>query len=71
MARKYLNESVPLGNRTTTVEEIAETVTFVASARSAHTTGQILHVDGGYVHLDRACTATNTHLKTTLQHNRA
>jgi L-fucose dehydrogenase len=70
LAREYLNESVPLGNRTTTVGEIADTVTFVASARSAHTTGQILHVDGGYVHLDRACTTTTTHLKSSLQHNR-
>lgn len=70
MAREYLNESVPFGHRTTTLEEIADTVTFVASARSSHTTGQILHVDGGYVHLDRACTSTTTHLKTNLQHNR-
>jgi enoyl-[acyl-carrier-protein] reductase (NADH) len=30
---------------------------FVASARSTHTTGQILYVDGGYVHFDRAFTA--------------
>jgi enoyl-[acyl-carrier-protein] reductase (NADH) len=40
----------------TTAEEIADTVVFVASPRSSHTTGQILYVDGGYVHFDRACT---------------
>jgi len=24
------------------------------SEKSSHTTGQLIHVDGGYVHLDRA-----------------
>jgi L-fucose dehydrogenase len=66
VARRKLDESVPFGHRTTTVAEIADTVVFTASARSSHTTGQILHVDGGYVHLDRACTAGTTHLKTTI-----
>lgn len=65
-ARRKLDQSVPFGHRTTTVAEIADTVVFTASARSSHTTGQILHVDGGYVHLDRACTAGTTHLKTTV-----
>jgi NAD(P)-dependent dehydrogenase (short-subunit alcohol dehydrogenase family) len=63
-AREQLNRSVPLGRRTTTVEEIADAAVFVASDRSAHTTGQLLFVDGGYVHLDRACTAETSHLKT-------
>ncbi len=45
--------SIPLEGRFTTVEEIANTVVFLASSRSSHTTGQILHVDGGYTHLDR------------------
>ncbi len=66
LARRKLDESVPFGHRTTTAREIADTVVFTASARSSHTTGQILHVDGGYVHLDRACTAGTTHLKTTV-----
>ena len=64
VARQYLDQSVPLGRRTTTVQEIADTVIFIASCRSSHTTGQILYVDGGYAHLDRACTSTTTHLKT-------
>jgi L-fucose dehydrogenase len=38
----------------TTSEEIANMVAFLLSARSSHTTGQMIHVDGGYVHLDRA-----------------
>ena len=51
-----INQTIPLGQRMTTAEEIANTVVFTASPRSSHTTGQILYVDGGYVHLDRACT---------------
>ncbi|WP_304236084.1 SDR family oxidoreductase [Jiulongibacter sediminis] len=49
-----INSRIPLGNRMTTVEELANTVVFLLSKRSSHTTGQIIHVDGGYVHLDRA-----------------
>ncbi len=49
-----INSNIPLENRLTTAEEIANTVIFLASDRSAHTTGQILFVDGGYVHLDRS-----------------
>lgn len=64
-ARLHLDRSVPLGRRTTLAAEVADTVIFLASARSAHTTGQILHVDGGYVHLDRACTSDAPHLKKT------
>jgi len=45
---------IPLENRMTTAEEIAATVLFLISPQSAHTTGQHLFVDGGYVHLDRA-----------------
>ena len=47
---------IPLGQRMTKAEEIAATVVFLLSEKSAHTTGQHLFVDGGYVHLDRALT---------------
>jgi len=50
---KELVDKIPLGKRFTTVNEIADTVVFVASPLSAHTTGQHLFVDGGYTHLDR------------------
>ncbi len=49
-----IHSLIPLGNRMTTSEEIANAVVFLLSERSSHTTGQIMHVDGGYVHLDRA-----------------
>jgi L-fucose dehydrogenase len=45
---------IPLGRRMTTDAEIADLVVFLLSDRSSHTTGQWLHPDGGYVHLDRA-----------------
>ena len=51
---KEITAKIPLGNRMTTVEEIANMVAFLLSSVSSHTTGQIIHVDGGYVHLDRA-----------------
>jgi len=47
---------IPLGKRMTEPEEIAATVLFLISGQAAHTTGQHLFVDGGYVHLDRALT---------------
>jgi enoyl-[acyl-carrier-protein] reductase (NADH) len=49
-----ITSKIPLGKRMTTTEEIANTVAFLLSERSGHTTGQLVHVDGGYVHLDRA-----------------
>jgi L-fucose dehydrogenase len=55
--QKKLDEitaKIPLEKRMTTTEEIANTVAFLLSERSSHTTGQLIHVDGGYVHLDRA-----------------
>ncbi len=47
-------KKIPLENRMTTAEEIANTTAFLLSSKSSHTTGQLIHVDGGYVHLDRA-----------------
>lgn len=54
---REINENIPLGNRMTTAEEIGNMVVFLLSERSSHTTGQLIHVDGGYVHLDRAINA--------------
>ena len=51
---KTITDKIPFENRMTTPEEIANMVAFLLSERSSHTTGQIIHVDGGYVHLDRA-----------------
>lgn len=51
---KEITAKIPLENRMTTAEEIANTVAFLLSEKSSHTTGQLIHVDGGYVHLDRA-----------------
>ena len=49
-----IQANIPLGKRFTTPEEIGQTVSFLLSEKSSHTTGQLIHVDGGYVHLDRA-----------------
>lgn len=49
-----ITSRIPLGNRMTTATEIANTTAFLLSEKSSHTTGQLLHIDGGYVHLDRA-----------------
>lgn len=51
---KSITEKIPLKNRMTTPEEIANMALFTISERSSHTTGQFIFVDGGYVHLDRA-----------------
>lgn len=51
---KSITDKIPFENRMTTVEEIANTAVFLLSDKSSHTTGQLIHVDGGYVHLDRA-----------------
>jgi len=45
---------IPFEQRMTTAEEIANMAAFLLSERSSHTTGQLIHVDGGYTHLDRA-----------------
>ena len=60
--KKGIADLVPLGRRFTTAREIADAVVFLASPRSAHTTGQLVFVDGGYTHLDRKLTnATEFH----------
>mgnify|MGYP000671130603 CR=1 FL=1 len=49
-----ITNNIPFEKRMTTTAEIASTVVFLLSDRSSHTTGQIIFVDGGYTHLDRA-----------------
>jgi L-fucose dehydrogenase len=51
---KSITDKIPLGKRMTTAEEIANMVVFLLSEKSSHTTGQLIYVDGGYTHLDRA-----------------
>ena len=53
---KTILSKIPLEKRMTTVDEIAAMTVFLLSPRSAHTTGQHIFVDGGYVHLDRGLT---------------
>lgn len=51
---RSITDKIPLGKRMTTTGEIADMVVFLLSERSSHTTGQLIHVDGGYTHLDRS-----------------
>ena len=51
---KKITDKIPLGKRMTTAQEIADMAVFLLSERSSHTTGQLIYVDGGYTHLDRA-----------------
>ncbi|WP_104204342.1 SDR family oxidoreductase [Billgrantia saliphila] len=53
-----ITSAIPFGQRMTEARELADTTVFLLSARASHTTGQWLFVDGGYVHLDRALTAS-------------
>lgn len=54
---KRITDKIPLGHRMTFASEIAAAAVFLLSpTQSAHTTGQHIIVDGGYVHLDRALT---------------
>lgn len=52
--RRRVESRIPFEKRMTTTTEIANMVVFLLSPCSSHTTGQLIHVDGGYVHLDRA-----------------
>jgi NAD(P)-dependent dehydrogenase (short-subunit alcohol dehydrogenase family) len=49
---KQIKSMIPLENRLTTAKEIAETVIFLLSPLSG-VSGELIFVDGGYVHLDR------------------
>jgi L-fucose dehydrogenase len=51
---KEITARIPLEQRMTRPDEIAAMAVFLLSSVSSHTTGQLIHVDGGYVHLDRA-----------------
>ena len=51
---RSITDKIPLGKRMTTAAEIADMVVFLLSERSSHTTGQLIYIDGGYTHLDRA-----------------
>lgn len=59
LARERVASLVPLESRLTLPGEIADAVVWLASNRATHITGQHLHVDGGYTHLDRALTSTH------------
>ncbi len=52
--RRSIEKNIPLGNRMTTTEEIADMVLFLLSERASHITGQWFTIDGGYTHLDRS-----------------
>jgi L-fucose dehydrogenase len=52
--KKEIENKIPLGKRMTTPGEIADTVAFLLSDRASHITGQWIHTDGGYTHLDRS-----------------
>ena len=47
---------IPLGHRMTEPDEIAAMAVFLLSRKSETVNGQLLFVDGGYVHLDRRLT---------------
>ncbi|MFH6936791.1 SDR family oxidoreductase [Flavobacterium sp. FlaQc-30] len=51
---KDITAKIPLENRMTTAEEIANMTVFLLCDKSSHTTGQLIYVDGGYTHLDRS-----------------
>jgi L-fucose dehydrogenase len=53
-----ISARIPFQHRMTKASEIGDTVVFLLSEKSGHTTGQLIHVDGGYVHLDRSLVHT-------------
>lgn len=54
-----ITNRIPFQGRMTKPSEIADMAIFLLSEKSGHTTGQLIHVDGGYVHLDRALVHSN------------
>jgi len=52
--------NIPLGQRLTTIDEIASMAAFLISNHASHITGQFMFVDGGYVHLDRSLAGIET-----------
>ena len=58
--RAAIEALVPLEKRMTKQEEVSAMIVFLASPVSSHTTGQIVFVEGGYTHLDRAYTHQHT-----------
>ena len=52
--RKEVVSTIPFEQLFKTAEETGATEAFLLSPVSSHTTGQLVHVDGGFVHLDRA-----------------
>jgi NAD(P)-dependent dehydrogenase (short-subunit alcohol dehydrogenase family) len=53
---RAITSRIPLGHRMTDADEIAAMTAFLLSRKSAGINGQLLFVDGGYVHLDRRLT---------------
>ena len=49
-----IRSKIPLGNRMTSIDEVAAMVLFLLSEKSSGVNGELMYVDGGYVHLDRA-----------------
>jgi len=56
---EQIEQKIPLGGRMTKPSEIADMAVFLLSERASHITGQLMFVDGGYVHLDRALSVLN------------
>ena len=46
-ARAEIEQLIPLGKRFTTIDEMADTVVFLASPAAAYITGETIHVNGG------------------------
>lgn len=51
--KNRISQRIPLERRFTEAKELANMAVFLASQAASHVTGQIIHVDGGYTHLDR------------------